>query len=163
MQLISPLIQHYIEKGYCRDYTDIPSKQYEIVVIPFAASGYYGLAAGKRLYFPADKKLDRSIIRGIDMVTNVELSAINTNGTFADVMTQGQLAQITLTICDNQKHVISEMACGSMCLPANNGKHTFTDFTTMRLENCYIEIPILGTISTANAFVMKVYYDEIKL
>ena len=165
MNIVSPLIQHYIDKGYCRDYTEPPSKSYKLVVMPFAASGsFYGLSAGSRIYFQADTQLDSSVINGIDMVTNLELSSIPLlSGEMRDVLTAGQLAQITLTICDNDKKIISQLACGSMVVPNNNGKHTFTNFTTMRLENCYIEIPFLLAISTANAFVCKFYYTEVKL
>ena len=48
-----------------------------------------------------------------------------------------------------------------MCLPANNGKHTFTDFSEMVIGNSYIEFSSIVGITTSNCFVIKVYYNEI--
>jgi len=163
MKLISPLIAHYLEKGYCRDYTDAPSKQYKLVVVPFAATGYYKLIAGGRLYFPADTQLDRSTIKAIDIVLNTELAnAVTPDGSIRDTLTQALYAQSTITICDNNKKIIATLAPGSMCLPANNGKHTFTDFSEMVIGNSYIEFSsIAGITANVNCFVIKVYYNEI--
>ena len=162
MQLISPLIAHYLEKGYCRDYTDAPSKQYKLVVVPFAASGYYKLIAGSRLYFPADTQLDRSTIKAIDIVLSTELAnAVTADGLIKDPLTQALYAQSTITICDNNKKIIATLAPGSMCLPANNGKHTFTDFSEMVIGNSYIEFSSIVGMTTSNCFVIKVYYNEI--
>jgi hypothetical protein len=162
MNLVSPLIAHYLEKGYCRDYTDAPSKEYKLVVVPFADSGYYKLTTTSRLYFPADTQLDRSTIKAIDVVLNSELlNVVTADGSTKDVIGQSGYAQATITICDNNKNVIATLAPGSMCLPANNGKHTFTDFTDMVIGNSYIEFSDISGLSSTNCFVIKVYYNEI--
>jgi energy-coupling factor transporter ATP-binding protein EcfA2 len=64
-------------------------------------------------------------------------------------------------VINNNKNVIATLAPGSMCLPANNGKHTFTDFTDMVIGNSYIEFSDISGLSSTNCFVIKVYYNEI--
>jgi len=162
MKLISPLVAHYLNKGYCRDYTEAPSDQYKLAVIPFAGSGYYKIQAGTRIYFPADTQLDRSTIKAIDVVLNSELlNIMGSDGLLKDLLPQTAYALATITICDNNKKIIATLAAGSMCVPANNGKHTFTDFTNMVIGNSYIEFSSIAGITQDNCFVCKIYFNEI--
>lgn len=160
MKVVSPLIAHFQNKGYSKDYTSIPSKNFKTVVIPFTSAGAYALAIGKRMYFPHDTQLDRSVIKGLDAIVNTELANIQSiDGEIKDVLGQSALAKCYITLCNNKKEILATIPCGAANLPQNNGKHTFTDFADMVIGNSYLVFTDISGLAITSCFALKVYYE----
>lgn len=159
MRLVSPIIQNFLDRGYCRDYTDQVSECFKVVVIPFNASGYYQLNTD-RMFFPADPYLSACWIRGLAVLSSTELVSIQSpDGTQDDVLSASSFPRIMITICNSKREILSQIAAQSCYQGANNGKICFTDFSDMDLGSSYITISDITGINTTNCFALKVYYD----
>jgi hypothetical protein len=159
MRLVSPIIQNFLERGYCRDYTDQVSDRFKIITIPFNASGYYKLNTD-RMYFPSDTQLSSCWIRGLAVLSNAEqVSITDSEGFLVDALAASIFPRILITVCDSKRQIIAQIAAQSCYQAANNGKICFTDFPDMNIGNSYITVSDDAGIGFATCFALKVYYD----
>lgn len=159
MRLVSPIIQNFLERGYCRDYTDQVSDRFKIITIPFNASGYYKLNTD-RMYFPSDTQLSGCWIRGFAVLSNAEqVSITDSEGFLVDALAASIFPRILITVCDSKRQIIAQIAAQSCYQAANNGKICFTDFPDMNIGNSYITVSDDAGIGFDTCFALKVYYD----
>lgn len=155
MRIVSPLIKYFFDTDKARSVGCIEGDRSKTIVIPITTTQAFA-----PLYFSPDEVLTKSVIKSIEVVEGTNLTPVFKNGVAYDNPVALLLAGGVLVLSNLKREVIAEMPLVSLIRSVNAGKATFTSFTDVDWQNCYVYFPSPGIIATNNAVTLRVYYND---
>lgn len=161
--LISPLVDYFLSNNMAKPYADIEGDESKSVYVPFTTIGNANPQVQKAIYFAPDNDLDyqNSIITAIEFVPE-ETNQRFYNGSNAYVNNIGiatnPILSGVLYISNLQREIIATLPLTSLIRRLNNGKITFTYFTNVVWQNCYVEFTDITGLNATKGMQFNVYY-----
>lgn len=153
--VVSPLINHFLQSGLCRDYTEVEGEQCMLVTLSFPTANYQ-----QSYYFNSETMLDgdNCTITGIQLIAEPQLSYLpNGQQNFPDpgerVNQQG-----VLYVSNLNREVIAELPLYILNKRNNNGKLCFTNFDTQVWQNCYVQFTEASFTTPVRPLAFIVYF-----
>ena len=152
-RVVSPLIDHFLRTGLCRDYTGVPGEQFKLVTLNFPTANYQ-----QPYYFASDTMLDgdNCTITAIDWVENPQLTKLP-NGQ-SNFPAGRELQNGVLYVSNLKREIIAEMPLSIMARADNNGKPCFTSFDQQVWQNCYVQFTATAFTTPIRPLTFMVYY-----
>lgn len=156
-------VKAYDERYMAMPFGDIVAEKSKSVYINFEATGAYSVSLGKALYFRPDPELDcdKSIIKGIQLISAQEQSSNSYNNQGKDNLNVNDLRQGILYISNNSREIIATLPFHNLIKFANDGKLTMTYFTQHIWQNCFVEFVGVSGINSTKGLHFIIYYDTI--
>ena len=152
-RIVSPLIQYFFSSNMANEVGCIEGELSKTIVLPISS-----VQPNFQMYFNDDPSLDKAIIRSIEVVPSTTLGKIAKNGVYYDPLYL-DLAGGILVIQNNKNELLATLGLWTLIRSENKGKATFTYFKDIDWSSSYVYFPNVGTITTSNAVVLRVYYD----
>ena len=158
-RLISPLVQHFLDKKYCRNYTGVEGEKCQLVLLPFPSQNYQ-----QAYYFAPQTMLDGDNA----IITALEVLPDNTEGYGGGLSTlpNGQtnfpssyLDRGVLYMSNLRREIIAELPLSILNRNNNGNKPCFVHFTDQVWQNCYVQF-VSNTFPPNQPLAINVWYVE---
>lgn len=161
--LISPLINFMTEQKMICDVTAPISRYSDQLQFTFTAIGIFGLQIWKPYYFNPDEDIDKSIIKGIEVIDGVQLFPYPNGAT--PLSSADLLGQFLLWIVDKNDDVVCQIPLSSLQSTqyGATGHASVQRFHLKNIiwQNCYITCHDTTFVNVGDSILFNVYYDPI--
>ena len=152
-RIVSPLMQYFFSSNMANEVGCIEGELSKTIVLPISS-----VQPNFQMYFNDDPSLDNAIIKSIEVVDSSTMSIAVKNGVSYDPLNIDYAGGIL--VLQNKKHeLLCTLGLYTMIRRLNSGKATLTYFKDIDWSSSYVYFPNVGTITTSNAVVLRVYYD----
>jgi hypothetical protein len=163
-QLISPIVDYMLRNQMIWDCTEEIAPRVEQKQFTFTASGVLGLQIWKPYFFDADDNLNGDVIKGIQVVTNLESQPI-VGGT-STLSSLDAYGKVLLWLVDRGGDVVSVLPLS--ILIASRGNTIPTAFVKYQkfclkdivLQKCYLTISDTTGINVGDSILFNFFYEE---
>lgn len=151
------------QKMIC-DATAPISRYSEQVQFTFTAIGNYGLQIWKPYYFQPDDAIDKSIIKGIEVIQGLQLNPYPNGAT--PLSSADLYGQFLLWIVNKKDDVVCQIPLSSLqsIQYGATGHATIQRFYLKDIvwQNCYVTSQDLTNVNVGDSILFNVYYDPIE-
>lgn len=155
MKILSPLLSYFNATGKMKAVGCVEGEFSKTIVLPIT-----NIQNSFTLYFNPDNELSDSVIKSVELLTSTNLSVVQKNGRTYDNLSAAQAAGGILVLSNSRREILASMPLNTIVRSTNQGKATFTNFSDVIWESCYVFFPSPVGVADTYAVTLRVYFDK---